>query len=127
MAKFQSELILVIRDDETVRYLNPELAGIDFRRWSLEHKNVPRGMGVQQCLRIMRIREIKVVEGVVQRLDAFDLKRQKGRRKSRKVTIRPFLIDFDGIVPQLRGFSKFDPNDQICENLILPERVRKVA
>lgn len=128
MKKTKSELLLIVRDDNGCRYLNPDCAGIVFARHIFEHKNVPHEEVIARCIKIMKAREIIVGESAVHQLREFEVTRLYSRgRKSYKLIIRPALINFSGVLPRLRGFTTFDTEVNFFSNVELPECPAQVA
>lgn len=133
MQQKRTELLLILRDEAGVYYFKPDLGTPEIRRLSLEAINVPRGQGVAQCVKIAKRRNINIQEKNVHRLKQFPATRTVrswyglGPKKAVTVFVRPFLVDFNGVLPRVFGLVEFDQQAEFHDQVWLPNRCRIAA
>lgn len=128
MAKSRSELLLILRDEAGCYYFDPDKLWFEPERWfKREHIDIPRGKGKSQSVKIMARRGISVTEDAVKPLEMFVVSRKRKKGQFARVTVRPFLVDFTGVLPSVTGLVDFDDEAEFYTRIVLPPCSVKAA
>ena len=131
MAKHGTQHLFIVRNEQGIWIFDPPKLHYPLERGRLlkrEDEDVLQGHGPAQFVKVAERCMIKIEERFVIRLAAFDLDVKTWLRRSRRLTVRPLLVDVNGQLDQVTGLIKYvDFDAAIRRKIILPHRPAQAA